>query len=125
EGWLRLGRARLVQGRIADGQAAFAEAAQRAPDSIAVQLAYADSLLADQPADGAIPPALITVMERVLALDGSNPNALYVLGLAAARGERWVAAEAHWSRLAGLLPPDSAERAALEAALARIRQELP
>jgi cytochrome c-type biogenesis protein CcmI len=124
-GWLQLGRAYLVQSRIADGRAAYAEAADRAPDNIAVQLAYAEALLAGQLPDAAIPPPLITVMQRVNRLDDNNPNALYVLGLAAARTERWTEAEAHWSRLTGLLPPDSTERAALEDALARIRQELP
>lgn len=119
EGWLRLGRSRLVLGEREAGIAAYAEAARRAPDRAEVQLAYAHALH-DPEAGGEAPPAFVEAMRRVLALDPGNAEALwFVAEDEAARGNR-PAARGMLERLIERMPADSPARAVVERQLRQL-----
>jgi cytochrome c-type biogenesis protein CcmH len=108
EGWRRLGRARLVLGERDKARAAYAKAAELAPDRVEVLSDYAGVLL-EGVQDDSFPPEFIAVLRRILEIDPDHGDALWFVGLAEAKaGHRDVAAQM-WERLLGRLPPDSRE----------------
>jgi len=106
-GWQRLGRAYGVLNRLDEARGAYANAAALAPDDVAAVQTYAESLVVTN--DGAVTPGAVLLFERVLALQGDNPTALWYLGQAAAGEGRKDAARDLWQRLLDRLPAGSAE----------------
>jgi cytochrome c-type biogenesis protein CcmH len=114
EGWRMLGRSWGVLGEPDKAADAYGEAARRAPDDLGAQTEYAGALLALESAETPPSTALVAQLEKVLALDQDNPEALFHLGRAAAvRGDSSSAVQ-YWQRLLPQLPPASPERAELE-----------
>lgn len=113
DGWMRLGRSYGVLGEAEKSRDAYARAARLRPDDSAVQSAYAESLLR---AAGDGPPSaeLSGVVQRLLARDPDNREALWLAGLAASRLGDAAAARAHWGKLLAQLSPGSPEHAALK-----------
>ncbi|MGH6717708.1 MAG: tetratricopeptide repeat protein, partial [Alphaproteobacteria bacterium] len=114
QGWLRLGNAYRVLGEIVMARDAYAAAALASPDDPAVLTAYAESMTEAAPAGVALPDGARLIWRRVLALDPTNPLALWALGQAAAAAGRAEEARGLWQRLRDLLPEDSVERARVE-----------
>ena len=113
EGWRMLGRSYEVLGEPEKSAEAFGRAAALLPDDMAVQLDYATALLEAAGAD-APPPEAIARLEKVVARDPSNPDALFYLGEIAHRQGEPAVAILYWQRLLALLPPDSEQHAWLK-----------
>jgi cytochrome c-type biogenesis protein CcmH len=113
EGWMRLGRSYGVLGEAEKSRDAYARAAHLKPEDLDVQGAYAESLYRSA-GDGALPSELAGVLQRILARDPDNRNALWLSGLTAARRGEAASARAHWGRLLAQLAPGSPEHAALK-----------
>lgn len=108
DGWMMLGRSYGVLGDLGKSADAFSHAAALKPDDIAVQLSYAQALLAEaEAANAPIDRETEKVLESVLERDADQTFALYYLGLAAQQRQDNTAAKRHWERLAALLPADS------------------
>jgi len=119
DGWMRLGKAYGVMKRTGESQAAYGKAMALRPNDISAKLAYGEGLMASQGAGQGqpaqlVPAQLVTVMQSVLALDANQPEALYVLGLAAAQAGQKDEAKAHWTHLLSLLPADEPMRKDVE-----------
>ena len=116
EGWLRLGKSWEVLGNKAKSLAAYAQAAERAPQRADVLLSYARALY---PPDSDVPPPpdFIALLRRVLALEPDQPEALWFIGHAEADAGNKDAARTLWQKLRDGLPPDSPPRKAVEKAL--------
>ena len=85
DGWLRLGRAYKVLGEQDKSVEALASGAKAAPGRVDVLMAYADALMVASGEEDAPPASAIAVLRDVLALQPDNPQALWFLGLDAAR----------------------------------------
>jgi cytochrome c-type biogenesis protein CcmH len=121
EGWRRLGRAYQVLGDRDKASEALGKAAALAPDRAEVLAEYAATLLGDRAADEKLPPAFVTLMRRVLALDAENGEALWFVGLAELEDGRKDAAVALWDKLIGRLPPNSPAHAEVKQQLDKLR----
>jgi cytochrome c-type biogenesis protein CcmH len=120
EGWKRLGRAKRVLGDLAGAREAYGRAAEGAPDDLAALAALAEVLVEERGSDGPLPAPAVTVYERMLEVDSGNPDALWFLGLDAARAGRTGKAIGFWSRLADLLPQGSDEHRELSQRIAEL-----
>jgi cytochrome c-type biogenesis protein CcmH len=123
EGWRMLGRSWGVLGEPEKAADAYAEVARRAPDALEAQVDYAGALLALDAVDAPPSPELVAQLQKVLALDQDNPEALFHLGRAAASRGDSTGAVRHWQRLLAQLPASSPERAALENLLERLESD--
>lgn len=114
EGWRRLGRSYLVLNRRADAVEAYRRAAEQAPGDIEVLLDYAHALFPPGTSERDMPPAFVSVIDKVRRLEPDNAEGLFFGGLIAARRGDATEARALWSRLVEKLPDDSPVRAAVE-----------
>lgn len=116
EGWLRLGKSWEVLGNKAKSLAAYAQAAERAPQRADVLLTYARALYPPDSA-GPPPPDFIALLRQVLVLEPDQPEALWFIGHVEVDAGNKDAARALWQKLRDGLPPDSPPRKAVEKAL--------
>jgi cytochrome c-type biogenesis protein CcmH len=116
QGWRMLGRSYGVLGEAEKSAEAFGRAAELLPDDMAIQLDYATALLEASGA-GVPPQEAVTRLEKIVARDPSNPDALYYLGEAAQRQGDAAGAALYWQRLLAQLPEDSEDHAWLKARL--------
>lgn len=114
EGWTRLGRARTVLGELDAAKAAYGKAAALRPDDVAALGAYADSIVAAAEPNAPDPAELKPVVDRILALDDSNPRALWLAGALAASADDPATARRHWTRLLDALDPNGVQYAELK-----------
>ena len=114
EGWLRLGRAYWVMGEAVKARDAFTRATRLKPDDLAILEDYAAVILEASPKGAAPPEAFEQTLRRILALDGENRNALWLLGLAEADAGNDEMAAVLWRRLLDLIPEESPDRAEIE-----------
>jgi cytochrome c-type biogenesis protein CcmH len=114
EGWRMLGRSWAILGDSAKSAEAYRQAASRSPDDAAVQVEYAEALLAQQSMDQPPSPEAVAQLRHILELDPDNPVALFHLGRAAAANGDNSAAARHWQRLLARLPADTPVRMELE-----------
>ena len=80
---------------------------------MAAQLDYATALL-DAAGAGTPPPEAVARLEKVVARDPSNPDALFYLGEIAHRQGETAIAILYWQRLLAQLPPNSDQHAWLK-----------
>jgi cytochrome c-type biogenesis protein CcmH len=120
DGWRRLGRARLVLGERDKAKAAYAKAAELAPDRVEVLSDYA-GVLFDEAKGDELPADFVAVLRRILAIDPDHGDALWFVGLAEAKAGNRDAAAQLWERLLGRLPPDSPEYKEIKQRLADLR----
>jgi cytochrome c-type biogenesis protein CcmH len=118
EGWALLARSYRVLGRFDAAVLAYAEAAKRLPASAALYTDWAEAAAHAQGRTLAGPPT--ELINRALALDPAYPKALALGGAAAVERNDPATAITLWTRLRGLLPPDSPQVAQISAALARL-----
>ena len=117
EGWALLGRSYRVLDRYDAAAMAYNEASKRLAPNAPLYVEWAEAVaqaqgrtLVGQPTE---------LLERAIKLDPDNAKALALLGAAAMeRGDR-PAAIAAWTRLRGLLPPDSPQARQIDQALAQ------
>ncbi|MDX2102719.1 MAG: c-type cytochrome biogenesis protein CcmI [Alphaproteobacteria bacterium] len=115
DGWVRLGQSYSVIGEEALARAAFAHAADRAPNRPDVLAMWARSIYPPEAAQaGPPPPQFLALQRRILALDPESPEALwFVAGAEAEAGNRKQAADL-LRRLVTLLPTDNPVRPRIE-----------
>jgi cytochrome c-type biogenesis protein CcmH len=124
EGWLRLGRSRLVLGQEEAAFAAFERAVALAPEDARVLKAYADARLGP-PVDGSGVPevteAAAELYARAAEAAPEDPEPVWFLGLRALQqGDREVAIE-RWEQVLALLDPDHPDHRAVASQLEAIR----
>lgn len=113
EGWMRLARAREVQGRVDEAREALRNATKADPQRLDAWLERG-RLLAPDDRTAQAGDEFISVMEQVLALRPDNPQALYYLGQQAANQGDKDTARRHWRKLLETMPADAAERPELQ-----------
>jgi cytochrome c-type biogenesis protein CcmH len=121
DGWLKLANAYDQLGRADDARAAWREAANRAPDRLDAQLAYAGAVapVADR---GPLPADFAAAVARIRKLAPSNALGLYCAGLLARANGDKAAARALWQQVLPLTPEGSPQRKELEAKIAALGQ---
>ena len=112
EGWRMLARSYGVLGERAKAAEAAQRAASLLPEDAGAQIAYAEALLALEGEDAPLSATAVDQLERVVALDADNPEALFWLGRAAAERGEAAQAAAYWKRVLAQLPADAPQRAA-------------
>jgi cytochrome c-type biogenesis protein CcmH len=122
DGWLRLGRAYNVLGEQDKSVEALASGAKAAPGRVDVLMAYADALMVANGQEDAPPAPAIAVLRDVLALQPDNPQALWFLGLDAARAANKDEASQLWGKLLTQLKPGTPEHAEVQSRLDSLRQ---
>jgi cytochrome c-type biogenesis protein CcmH len=122
DGWLRLGRAYNVLGEQDKSIEALESGTKAAPGRVDVLMAYADALMTASGDDDAPPAPAIAVLRNVLALQPDNPQALWFLGLDAARTANTSEASQLWRKLLTRLKPGTPEYDEVQSRLDRLRQ---
>lgn len=118
DGWLMLARSYKVMARYDDATAAYEQAGPRALDDPDLLADWIESRILA--ADRRFDTRSRELLARAMTLAPQHPGVLMMRGLAALdRGDR-PAARAAFEQLRGLYPDGSADRQALDQALARI-----
>jgi cytochrome c-type biogenesis protein CcmH len=117
DGWLRLGRSYAVLGEPDKAVDAFEHAVKLKPDDATIKLQEFDTLVAKlQPSDP-LPPRALELLQQVAASDPDQPEALWYLGVQAARDGKPDVARADWTKLLGQLPADGEDAKMVKQAL--------
>lgn len=121
QGWAMLGRVERELGNTAESVKAFDAAVRARPDNAEHLAEYARAVVLNQGGrlDGEVP----SLVERALAIDPDNRNALALAGAAALSRHEFQAAADHLGRLQGLVPPDSDVARQLAAMVERAREK--
>jgi cytochrome c-type biogenesis protein CcmH len=122
DGWLRLGRAYKVLGEQDKSIEALESGTKAAPGRVDVLMAYADALMSASGDEDAPPASAVAALRNVLALQPDNPQALWFLGLDAARTANTSEASQLWGRLLAQLKPGTPEHAEVQSRLDSLRQ---
>ncbi len=124
DGWVMLGRSRLVLGEPDSAKTAFERAIALAPEDPDVLKAYASSYLqpGEEPdSDPTIGTRAVEIYERVAALAPSDPEPRWLLGLAAVQAGNKEEAARQWQDLLGLIDESSADYGVVQARLAALK----
>lgn len=119
DGWNRLARAYGVLGDQSGAVEAYGNLVRLNPDDVQARLSLGGAYLA-LAGPGPMPVTAIEQFEAVLALDASNPDALWFLGRADAEAGRNDAAREKWQRLLGQLQPGSEAHGNVSAQIQRL-----
>lgn len=117
EGWQRLAQARLMLGDATAAQAAFAKAAQLAPDDAAILTGYGQSLVGPVDAKTRLPTVgdqAAAVFAKAASLAPGQPVPLWFLGIHALQSGRPDEARAQWTKVLGMLEPGQPDYAAVK-----------
>jgi cytochrome c-type biogenesis protein CcmH len=114
DGWLKLANAYDHLGRPDDAEAAWREAASRAPDRLDAQIAYAAAVAA-KPDQTSFPPDFAPAVDRILKQAPDNGLGLYCAGLIARAGGDKVKARSLWQKVLAMTPAGSPQYLELQA----------
>ena len=117
EGWRMLARSYRVLGEGAKAAEATQQIALLLPDDAAAQIDYGEALLALHDAERPLTPVLVEQWRRIAALDAGNPQALFLLGRAAAEAGEVAKARELWQGLLDAMPANAPQRAQLQTLL--------
>jgi cytochrome c-type biogenesis protein CcmH len=117
-----LARSLLLLGRTQESADVYARAVALVPDSPQVHADYADVLV--RAADGVWSPQASAALAKALALDGSNPKALWLAGAEAYARNDYGAALGHWEKLAPMAEPGSEVARIIEQNLSDLRARI-
>ena len=120
DGWMQLGRSYGVLGDSDKAANAYREAITVRPDAIMPRVQLADLLLRSIGSGQSITGEIVELSENILRLDGSNPDGLFIAGLAAASEGSTNLARERWTRLLDILPPGDSARGAVTRRLAEL-----
>ena len=119
DGWVMLGRAYQLMGRMQEAVSAFEKASALKPDNADLIASHADALAMVQGSLSGRPRALV---ERALELDPKNQTALALAATTAMETRQFSEAIVFWQRLAVLVDPASPDRKMVEDAMTQTRQ---
>lgn len=122
QGWMLLGRSYMQVERFDDAAAAYARAAELAPDNVDAHMGAAESQV--YAAQGMVTPKAEAAFKSLLALDPRHPGARYYLALARAQAGDMQAAFEGWKALAADSAPDAPWQPVLRARLREAAQAL-
>ena len=117
DGWLRLGRSRLVLGEDEAAIEAYARARALAPDNPDALLGEAEARLAAADRVQGVPVVSATLsdlLRQVADLQPENPQPHWYLGLRALQQGEIGAARASWETVLALLGPENPSYAAVK-----------
>jgi cytochrome c-type biogenesis protein CcmH len=118
-----LGRGYQASKRYADAGRTYAAAIKLKPQDASLLADYGDVLAA---ANGSwLPGEPMQWIDKALSLDPTHPKALWLAATAATQQGDHQGALVFWQRLQQVLPPDSADAAAVAANIAETRNALP
>lgn len=117
EGWLRLGRSYAVLGDTDKSVDAFEHAAGLKPGDASIKLQEFQTLIAKLQPDEPLPPRAVELLRQVAAIVPDQPEALWYLGVQAARDGHADEARRDWTKLLGTLKPDGEDAKLVKSAL--------
>jgi cytochrome c-type biogenesis protein CcmH len=117
EGWLRLGRSYAVLDEPDKSADAFAHAATLKPDDVDIKVQEFQALIAKLQPNDPLPPRAVGLLRQIAAIAPDQPEALWYLGVEAARGGNTDEARRDWTKLLGTLPADGADAKLVKSAL--------
>ncbi len=117
-GWVRLGRAYKVQGRLAEAEQAYAKATKLIDTDPDLLVQYAD-LLATRA--GSIEGRPLTLVNKALVLNPKHPSALMMAATAAYKRADYAKAVALWETALTVLDPASRDASLVQAEIADAR----
>jgi cytochrome c-type biogenesis protein CcmH len=121
EGWGMLARSYKAMGRVDDAEKVYERVIAMQPNDAQVYADYADILA--MRAGGNFTGKPQQLIDRALKIDPNNLEALWLAGTAAYEGGRYDQAVVTWTRLQGLLPPDSEDQRQITGAIADARSK--
>lgn len=113
DGWVQLGRSYGVLGNTEKSADAYRRANEIRPDAILPRVQLADLLLRQTPSTDPVPAEVVKLSTEILAVDGNNPDGLFISGLAAASLGDFETARLRWTKLMTVLPPGDSARDAV------------
>lgn len=119
EGWKRLGRSYLVLNEPQRAQEAYGRAMTLAPTDVGVLTGYANATMLT-PGAITVPKESVETLRGLLASGGSDPAALWLLGIAEAEAGNNAQATTLLKRLLDQLPPDAAAYRTVRDRLAQV-----
>ncbi len=121
DGWMQLGRAYAVLGEINKASDAYEHAAELKPRDVDVRLQAVGMLLGGLKPSDPLPPLAVSLLKQVQAVAPNQPEALWYLGIVAAREGHPDVARAYWTKLLGQMPPDGDDTELVKDALAALK----
>ena len=121
DGWMRLGRSYVVLGHKNKAADAYQHAAALKPDDVTIKLRAMEALLTGLTASDPLPPRAVGLLHEVAKQDPNQPEALWYLGIIAARAGHAAEAREDWTRLLKELPADGPDAKMVKAALAQAK----
>lgn len=128
EGWLMLGRSRMVLGELDAAREAFERAVVLEPERPDILMGYASSLLQPSETPGGDPVVgeeAVELYEKLVTMAPDDPEPRWLLGLAAAQAGKKDEAIAHWQALLGLIEDGSDDYGIVEARIAALEGDEP
>lgn len=122
DGWMRLGRSRLVLGDAPAAREAYARAAALRPDDLQAATSHAAAILQAEGTTVPTSPAAQAALHRVLDIDPNETAALFLLGRAAGAVEDWPAAIDWFTRLENALQPSDPRAEVVSQILQQLRR---
>lgn len=122
DGWMRLGRSRLVLGEAQAAREAYARAAALRPDDLQAATSHAAAILQAEGTNLPASPAAQAALHRVLDIDPNETAALFLLGRAAGAAQDWPAAIDWFTRLENALQPSDPRAEVVTQILQQLRQ---
>jgi len=104
KGWYMLGRSYMVMDRYSDALKAFERALKLKPESVDIMLSVADSLSMSKQGDLLGRPA--ELVSKALEKEPNNVTALWLSGMAARQGGKFLDAIKHWQKVLPLAKPE-------------------
>jgi cytochrome c-type biogenesis protein CcmH len=120
DGWMRLGRAYLVQEKGDLAVDAFDHASALKPGDPAIKLLTVSALFTGLRPGDALPPRAVALLTEVAAVTPDAPEVLWYLGVVAARDGRTSEAREKWTKLLAALPADGEDAKMVKTALAQL-----
>ena len=121
DGWLRLGRSYLVLGDKEKAADAYQQATTLKPEDVTIRLREVEALLTGLAASDPLPARAVAVLRDVEKQSPNQPEALWYLGVAAARTGQMTVARDDWTRLLKVLPADGPDAKMVTAALKQVK----
>jgi len=118
QGWMMLGRAYQVTGRMREAVSAFEKASALSPDNPDLMASHADALAMVQ---GSLAGRPFELVVRALKIDPRHPTALALAATAAMENRQFDEAIVLWLRLRERVEPGSRDQAAIDEAIAQVR----
>lgn len=120
DGWVQLGRSYGVLGNTGKSADAYRRANEIKPDAILPRVQLADLLLRQTSSAEPVPAEVVELSTEILAVDGNNPDGLFISGLAAASLGDFETARLRWTKLMTVLPPGDSARDAVSRRLSEL-----